>query len=296
MKIQFNILLLSIAIFCSCSSKKSEVQAAQSIPVSNKINLFDSTDLVSYVGFINRYYFQKTDEFYVDLYFKNDRIEDSEYSQIAGSGDSTIYKDDENHRTRVPLRIASREFDFRGLETIALFDKNNRFLTNAHFVRVEYLDQNISPVFTAVYKADKPNLTDKAIYCIGNLRDNITTDNYIAFDDTILTKEIVQKLGITHKFTLDGKHFHTKDNNSISLINIDTTAMIIEKKNEFIKVIYQSKVSENIFDIVFVPIIRNSRPIILTKSVMPDTDVEWNELLIFDGKLYQSSDRQRIKK
>jgi len=287
---------MSVALFCSCSSKKAEDKVVQSIPVSDSINLFDSTDVDSYVGFVNRYYFQKTDEFYVELYFKRANIEEDEYSRIAGSGDSTIFKDDENHRTRIPLKIASQEFDFRGLETLSLFDANNRFLTKAHFVRVEYLDQNISPVFTAVYKADKPNLTDKAIYCVGNLRDKIVADNYTSFEDTSLTKEVEQKLGFTHENTLDGKHFRVKDNSSISVINLDTTVVIVEKINESINCLYQNKVTENIYDIVFVPIIRNSRPIILTKSVMPDTDVEWNELLIFDGKTYQTSDRQRIKK
>jgi len=295
MKIQFSILLLSIALFCSCSSKKPEAKVAQLIPVSDRINLFDSINTDSYVGFINRYYFQKTDEFYVELYFKQNTIEEDEYSRIAGSGDSTIFKDEENHRTRIPLKIASQKFDFRGLETLSLFDKNNRFLTIAHFVRVEYLDQNISPVFTAVYKADKPGLTDKAIYCVGNLQEKVVADNYISIEDTTLTKEIEQKLGFNHKFNLDSKHYRTKDNNSISIVNFDTTAIIVEKRNESIKILYQSKVSENIFDIVFVPIIRNSRPIILAKCVMPDTDIEWNELFTFDGKQYQSSDRQRIK-
>jgi len=295
MKIQFNILLLSIALFCSCSSKKPETKVTQLTPVSDKNNLLDSTNTDSYVGFINRYYFQKTDEFYVELYFKQDKIEEDEYSRIAGSGDSTIFKDEENRRTRIQLKIASQKFDFRGLDTLSLFDKNNRFLTIAHFVRVEYLDQNISPVFTAVYKADKPDLTDKAIYCVGNLHDKVVADNYISIEDTTLTKEIEQKLGFSHKFDLDGMHYRTKENNSISIINIDTTAMIVEKRNESIKILYQSKVSENIFDIVFVPIIRNFRPIILAKCVMPDTDVEWNELFIFNGNQYQSSDRQRIK-
>lgn len=287
---------MSIALFCSCSSKKAEDKVVQSIPVSECINLFDSTDVDSYVGFVNSYHFQKTEEFYVELYFKQTNIEEDEYLRISGSGDSTIFKDDENHRTRIPLKIASQEFDFRGLETLSLFDASNRFLTKAHFVRVEYLNQNISPVFTAVYKADNPKLTDKAIYCVGNLRDKIVADNYTSFDDSSLTKEIEQKLGLTHEYSLDGKHYRVKDNSSISVINLDTTVVIVEKKKESFSCLYQSKMAENIFDVIFVPIMRKSRPIILTKSVVPDTDVEWNYLLIFDGKQYQPTDRQRIKR
>ena len=300
MKTKFNILLIPIALFCSCSAKQAKVKVEQSIPASIpksvNNNLFDSVDFNSYVGFINRYCFQKTDEFFVDLYFKQDDIDENDFTRIASSGDSTIYKDDEYHRSRIPLKIAIHEFDFRGLKTLSLFDENNRFLTKAHFLRVEYLDQNIAPVFTAVYKADKTSLTDKAVYCIGNLKDRIVTDKYISFDDTCLTNEIAQKLSYTHEYTLDGKHYHAKDNISISVINFDTTVVIVEKKNNSYDCLYQSKVSENMLDIVFVPLIRNSRPLILTKSIVPDTDVEWSDLLIFDGKRYQTSDRQRIIK
>lgn len=296
MKIQFKILLMSIALFCSCSSKKTEDKVLQSIPVSDNTNLFNSNDMDSYVGFVNRYEFQETDEFYVVLYFKRDNIEDDEYSRIEDSGDSTIFKDDENQRSRIPLKIASQELDFRGLETLSLFDESNRFLTKAHFIRVEYLDQNISSFFTAVYKADKPSLTNKAVYCVGNLREKIVADNYISFEDTSLTNVIEQKMGYSHEYTLDGKHYRVDDNSCISMINIDSTALIVEKKKDSFDCLYQSKTRENMFGIVFVPIMRNSRPMILTKSVIPDSDVTWNYLLIFDGKRYQTCDRQRITK
>ena len=283
---------MSIALFCSCSSKKVVDKVVQSISDNN--SLFYSTDVDSYVGFVNRYYFQKTDEFYVDLYFKRANIENDEYSRIANSGDSTIFKDDENQRTRIPLKIAVQEFDFRGLETLSLYDKNNRFLTNAHFVRVEYLDQNISPVFTAVYKADKPSLTDRAIYCVGNQREKNVAYNYISFDDSLLTKKIAQKMRYTHKYTLDGKHYRDNENSCISMINLDDTVLIVEKKDDTYDCLYQSKQNENMIDLLIVPIIRNLRPIILTKSVKPETDIEWNDLLIFDGKRYQTSDRQKL--
>ncbi|MDP4271070.1 MAG: hypothetical protein Q8909_13240 [Bacteroidota bacterium] len=295
MKVQFNILLIIIVLFGSCASKQTKAREEQSMPSAGNISLFDSNDADSYVGFVYRYYFQKTDEFYVELYFKQGEVDEDEYSKIAGSVDSTIFKDEENRRSRVPLKVAYQQFDFRGMETLSLFDKNNTFLTQAHFVRVEYLDQNISPVFTAVYKADNPRLTEKALYCVGNLKDKFVTENYISNQDSALTQEIEQKLGYTHRYTLEGKHFLTKDNRSISALNIDSTAVIVEKKHEQLDCLYKSKVSENIFDIVFVPIIRNSRPVILTKKVVPDTDVVWDDLLIFDGKQYQSSVRQRIK-
>jgi hypothetical protein len=297
MKVNLISFLIAITALCSCTSKHSENKGIQTLVKTQQSELFDSADVKSYIGFVNRYYFQKTDEFYVDLYFKRTGISNKDYDRIANTHDSVIYKDDENRRCRIPLKIAGQEFDVTGIETLTLFDKNHKMLTKAHFVRVEYLDQTISPVFTAVYKAENTRLAAKALYCIGNLTDKVVADKYTSFEDTLLTKEIAQKMGCTHKYTLEGKHYRNKDHQiSISVINSDTTVLIVEKKNNSYKCLYKSHEPENINDIVFIPVIRNSRPVLLTKSFVPDTDVEWNSLLIFDGNIYEPSDRQRIQK
>lgn len=296
MKIHFELLFITVLLFCACSSKRTEEQKVETIPASETISLLDSSKNCSYIGFVNQYYFQNTDEFFIELYFKNDNIEDDEYTRIAESGDSTIFEDEENKRTRIPYAIARKVFDLSGLDSLSLFDSHHRFLTKAHFVRVEYLDQNISPVFTAVFKADNPDCLKKSIYCIGNLQDKFVSDTYTHFEKSALTREIGQTMGYSSQNFLEGKHYRTKDQSVISVINSDTTAYIVEKKNVSYDCLYKSTTSESINDLIFVPVRRNNRPILLVRCTMPDTDVDWNELLVFDGKNYQIAERQRIVK
>ena len=182
------------------------------------------------------------------------------------------------------------------MKTLSLFDKNNSFLTRANFVRVEYLDQNISPVFIAAFKADKPQLIEKAVYCIGNLKDAIVETKYVFFEDTLLSKEIEKKMGFTHQYNLEGMHYTFDGKGTLSIINLDTTSAIVLKNTDTYKLIYQEKMyNEYIIDALLLPIKRNSHPIILMTLNTPDTDVIWSELLTFDGEKYQKEDRQRLK-
>jgi hypothetical protein len=218
------------------------------------------------------------------------------FEKVSGLADSVIYKDDENVRSRIPLNVASKVFDFSGIRELTLFDENHNELTKAHFVRVELLDGNISSYFTAVYKAENPGLLEKAVYCIGNLKEKLTKISYFEFQDSLLTTEIASKLNLTHSYNLEGKHYIDKTKNvSISVINLDSTAQIIEKFNSDYNYIYKSTEPEQISELVFIPLTRNSKPILLKKSGVPESDIEWNSVLVYDGTKYKQTDKQRIK-
>ena len=285
-------LFLTLLLF-SCNNSKSKDKENVNTTSSRESSLFDSIDNETYIGFVNKFYFQKTDEFYIELYSESN---DFDFERISKLADSVIYKDDENMRSRIPLSIASKEFDFSGIKELTLYDKKNNELTKAHFIRVELLEGNISSYFTAVYKTDKPKSLDNAVYCIGNLKENLTKVNYKEFEDSVLTNEIVSKLNLTHNCNLESKHYQDNITKATtSVINLDTIAQIIEKSNSEYTCIYNSTENENIFDLLFVPIIRNSKPILLTKSWMPDTDAAWNSVLVYDGTKYKPTDNQRIK-
>jgi hypothetical protein len=289
---KISILLLTLLLF-SCNDSKPKDKENVSNSTTQQVDLFDSIDNNTYIGFVYKYYFQKTDEFYIELYSKGDNLNFEEISELA---DSVIYKDDENMRSRIPDNVASKEFDFSGIRDLTIFDENHNELTKAHFVRVELLDGNISSYFTAVYKAERPKVLEKAVYCIGNLNENVTKVNYTEFEDSIMTNEIVNRLNLTHNYNLESKHYHDNTTKAtISVINLDTVVQIIEKSNSEYTCIYKSTENENIFDLLFVPIIRNSKPILLTKSWMPDTDAAWNSILVYDGKNYKLTEKQRIK-
>lgn len=111
-----------------------------------------------------------------------------------------------------------------------------------------------------------------------------------------MTNEIVNRLNLTHNYNLESKHY--QDNirkTTITVINLDSIAQIVEKSNSDYNCIYKSTEREQIFELVFIPLTRNSRPILLTKSVVPDTDVEWNSVLVYDGTKYKLTEKQRIK-
>lgn len=285
-------LFLTLLLF-SCNNSKSKDKENVNTTSSQESSLFDSIDNETYIGFVNKFYFQKTDEFYIELYSKG---HDFDFEKISKLADSVIYKDDENKRSRIPLSIASKVFDFKGIKELTLYDKKNKELTKAHFIRVEFLEGNISSYFTAVYKTDKPKSLDNAVYCIGNLNENLTKANYTEYEDSMKTNEIINSLNLTYKYNLESKHY--QDNitkTTTSVINLDTIAQIIEKSNSDYNCIYKSTENENIFELFFVPIIRNSKPILLTKSWILDTDETWNTVLVYDGTKYKPTDNQRIK-
>lgn len=295
MNIKNYVIIFSILVLVQFSCNTSKTKDKQNVDSSTfqQINLFDSTDKYTYVGFVNKYYFQNSDEFFIELYSISN---DLNFEKISKQTDSVIYKDDENKRSRIPLSIASKEFDFRGIKELTLFDKNHNELTKAHFIRVEILDDAMSSYFTAVYKTDEPKLLNNAVYCIGNLSEKLTKTNYLEFEDSLMTNEIVNKLNLTYTYNLKSKHYIDKVKNiTVSVLNLDTTSQIIEKFSSDYNCIYKSTENEHIFELLFVPISRNSKPILLTKSWIPDTDEQWNSLLVFNGAKYELTDRQRIK-
>lgn len=152
-------LLLTLVLFSCNNSKPKDKENVNSTSLQ-EINLFDSIDNDTYIGFVNKFYFQKTDEFYIELYSKSN---DFDFEKISKLADSVIYKDDENMRSRIPLSIASKVFDFRGIKELTLYDEKHNELTKAHFIRVELLEGNISSYITAVYRTDKPKSLDKAV-------------------------------------------------------------------------------------------------------------------------------------
>lgn len=258
---------------------------------------FDSLDSKSYIGFINQFYFQESNEFYIELYFKEAGIDYGGIIEIASTQDSIIYFDDENQRNRIPDSIARLKFELSGLNTLTLFDENHHNLTEAQFVRVEYLEQNIYSVFIAVYRVDNKLNIEKGKYCIGNFSESMASPNeYLPFTDSILTQEIATQLNFSHDYKLKGFHFQKNSGESVlSIINYDDNVQIVEKIQNEYKSLYKIENQENITEVLLLPILRNDRPILLTKNLLPESDIEWQSILVFDGQNYKPTEKQRIE-
>jgi hypothetical protein len=298
------IIFLQIVIFYSCSGKRSnetneKIVTTTEIDKSNSKEantiIFDPHDSLSFIDFALKFDSDKTNEIYVELYFKkNLSVDEVLYDKITKSGDSLIYEDEMIRRTRIPLNIAAKYFDFSGLEPLSVYDAENNFLSKAHFKRVEFLNQPIAPGFIAVFETEK-HIDADIQYCIGNLNDKLTPAIYKSYEDSVLTNSIVQKFEIKHLYPIEGTHYKKDDSDyTLTVINSDTTSCFVEKTDNDIAVIYSSTQMEHINKIVFIPIIINKKPIILVESFLPESDMSWNSLFIFDGKQYQIKESQRI--
>jgi len=294
MKKLAKLFLLALILVSACTSNKAKNKTSQLIGLNKSPYPLDSADTYSFIGYVNKFSVQNTDEFYIELYFKEADLSEQKFSKIEESADSIVFKDDECERKRIPMKVAIPLFDFRGMETLSLFDRQNHFLTKAYFVRVEHLSEASESSFIAVYKANQTNKLDKAMYCVGNLKDKFGDIETTPFNDKELTEQLEKKLGYKHQEELNGHHYKMGDR-CYSVINIDTTAFITESKNDEVKCLYKSGCNENITLMAIVPIIRNSRPVMITKFGKCQTDEGWSNLLIFDGKSYQPADRQKIK-
>jgi hypothetical protein len=289
---------LGFILLVSCSTKQKKTEEptikeiktpVKKVALSNNLNL-RSNDSATYIGFIESFY--PNDEPYIEVYFNKDNLTYEEYTSLSETGDSVIYKDDENERTRIPGAIATKNFDLSGLEPLYLFSKDHKFLSKAHIKRVEFLNQNISPSFIAVFDNEK-SFKEKAQYAIGNLKSEVKPVVYEEFKDTVLANQIASKFNLAN---IEATHFKSSGANEIySVINSDAKAYLIEKLNGNLKIVYASPEEEYISDLIFITQAINQKPVLLAHCVMPEGDMQWTNLLLFDGKKYKSSDRQRLK-
>ncbi|MCF1749657.1 hypothetical protein [Mariniradius sediminis] len=298
------IILTVVLLAFSCSNPHdSKVAIDDKRHSTNVDSLSAKVDIlhegIKYIGFIDSFYFSNENEAYVELYFIQDEISSDEYENIVDLSDSLIYKDDENSRHRIPADIASKYFDLRGLSKLKIYDTKHNLVSGADFLRVEYLDQNISPVFIAVYRTDKRIVGD-SYYGIGNFSGQFRPIKFTVSSDTILSGKLLAQLGDKQTFfglKDNGTHLHFNSGDTVlSVINSDNYAYIVLTTPKEFQVLYKSVEYENYTDLKIIPLGNGIFPYILTRNVQPDTDVMWDRLLFFDGTKYTSADRQRVEK
>lgn len=270
---------LVILIFLwSCSNTDSSNKDNFQSTIIDSTNSHNETmnilnEKTNYIGFVNSFYFSKGNEVYIDLYFIQNEVNGDEYNKITKLTDSLIYQDEENSRHRFPATLSNKYFDLRGLSKLNIYDENNNFICNANFVRVEYLDQNISPSFIAVYETDK-KLDSDIFYCISNFNEKLYNLNYSITNDSLLTKQVLTKLNAARPYyglENNGTHIQYKTSDTtLSIVNSDTCSFIVLSINSQFKVLYKSSEPENILNAITIPVIENKLPYILTRNARPE--------------------------
>jgi len=297
--------ILTILFFIfSCSNKANFKGSNHDSLQTNKIDTFNTinnvlNENIQYINFIYNFYFSKENEVYIELDLIKEVKTADEYYKIAKLADSLIYKDEDNSRHRFPLSLATKYFDLRGISKLKIYDNNHKFISNADFVRVEFLNQNIQSPFIAVYKTEKYIKEDNH-YCRSNFNGTFEPTNYSVTTDTILTQELLTKIdekipyyGIGN----DASHFHFFNSDTIlSVINSEKVVYIVLSTSNDFKVLYRSSDSENVYHINIIPLIKNGLPYLLIKNVWPEGDSRWDILLCFDGTKYTEVKSKRIEK
>lgn len=296
------ILTTSLLIFGCSNRDNSSRFKNDSLQTTNEETLQKNIDIlnenIQYIGFIDKFYFSNENEVYIELYFLKNDINADEYDKIVKLTDSLIYEDDENSRRRFPESLATKYFDLRGLSKLKIYDNSNEFVSNADFVRVEYLNQNISPVFIAVYKTEK-KIKAANCYGISNFSGTFETTKYSITSDTSLTQNILTKIDEKRPYyglENNGTHLYFSNSDTVlSVINSENFAYIVLTTNNDFKVLYKSSDFENVSDVKIISMTNNKFPYILTRNVKPETDVMWDNLFYYDGKNYKTTKRQRIE-
>jgi hypothetical protein len=290
-------LLLTFGCSNNDNSKGSNNDSLQATNIDTlQTNKYLLNENIQYVGFIDKFYFSKKNEVYVELYFIKDETDADEYERIVKLADSLIYEDDENSRHKFPDNLSQKYFDLRGLSKLKIYDQDNKLFCNADFVRVEYLNQNISSPFIAVFKTDKL-IKEDGYYGISNFNGTFEQMSYKVSKDTLMTEKILTKLNEQKPYyglENNGTHLSFSQNDTIlSIINSENFAYVTLTTDKDFKVLYKSTDFENIYNIRNIPLTKNGLPYILTRNVKPETDVMWDNLLIYNGTKYTATNRQR---
>jgi hypothetical protein len=255
-------------------------------------------------------------ELYVTLYFKKDSIDMTQYSEIVKTGDSTIYSGEENQRTRIPLSVAVEHFDLRGLQHPDLFNEGGEFIEALTLKRVEFLQQNISDEFIAVYSTSHTLETDNRLnnedsknsYHYGITSGDTAPHNTADFDfhpieNLPLVQELRKEFPFKNEYYSEKENFHQYQRGknqkgpsdtvltSLFYDEISLIALSHAGRNDRL---YLSEEPEQMFSMIPTVLKKNGMPVLITQSFMPETDILWSSLMVFNGERYVIMDRQRM--
>lgn len=279
--------------------RKITTNTTSSINYDNQNNTTISNTLNEnkhYIGFVKQFNFSNENEIYIELYFHKDSIDYNEYTKIEKLADSLIYQDDDTNRLVFSTRHSNNNFDLSGLSKLKIYDNEHHFISDATFLHVEYLNQNISPCFIAVYQTEK-KIESEDYYCISNYNENLQKPKFTIFKDTTFTQKILNELNTSLDafYNQQNVHIQLENNTTISVVNSNDYAYIVLSENKAFKILYKNEYPENIISLKILPVTKNNYPYILAGFVEPETDVMWDALLFFDGEKYISSRHQRME-
>lgn len=289
MRSYFSIILLIIIVGCT-KPAKVERSVDTIAPISLGSGSEFHVDNWSFVGYVDKF-INNDSLLYASLYFV-EGFNQGQFDRIATSG-QVVYQDDEFTRTKLELDKVAKYFDLRGVHEVDFYNQRNEKLTSGKLSHIEYIEDLLEGKFVAVFVPEIIN-TPEALFCItkGSDLDKI---EYTQYDDNVLSARLVELLQLHNDHVWKLANYRLK-NRTISCISADTTAYIVESNGNSFNVLYKSKTSEIIHDLTFTSAQINDQYLILTNSGVPETDMMWSSLLLFNGKEYEVSKAQRVQR
>lgn len=273
-----------------CTKPAKKQRSVDSTTTDSLRTISDSHDNPwSFVGHVNK--FKEDNLFYTTLYFAEE-INADLYAKVSAQG-QVVYQDDELKRTKFESGKVAQYFDMRGLHEVDIYNQRNEKLTSGRLSHIEYIEDLLEGKFVAVFVPENVNIPEPS-FCItkGSDLDRIA---YTQFDDNDLRTRLVDLLQLDNDYIWSLVNYRLGDK-TISVISADTTANIVESNGNTFHVLYKSKTSEIINDLTFISAQINGQYLILTNSGVPETDMMWSSLLLFNGKEYEVSTSQRLQR
>ncbi|MBL7873249.1 MAG: hypothetical protein JNM78_16640 [Cyclobacteriaceae bacterium] len=290
MRLRYGLIILIALTGCSKPKKDNnptlDITAIESDSITG-----NPGDSLSFIGYIQK--LEDNGLFYTDLYFV-DNFNYDFYDEIAKMGDQVVFSSEETKRTRIEIKKAGKYFNLTGLKDIHIFNSENLKLTNGRLSHIEYVDDMIESRFIAVFEVDDPSVY-RPLFCIGNTKADLTTIIFSPYEDEKLKAELIEDFKLNTGRLWKISHYKLNNQKIYSTVSCDTTALIIETVVKMHRTLYRSKSSELIDGLTMISNKIHGREILLTTSSVPETDMTWTSVLIFNGKEYEPSKDHRIR-
>ena len=297
-----------IAVACACAHQdpgKNLMNSSGKILKPGKAepteDIAPSPDSSFYIGYVD--YFPETREFYTNLYYKKGH-EYPDEELLESKLDSVIVLDEDWGRERLPMEEAKKLLVLSGLDTISIYNRQNRLVCNASLTRVEYLWNGLESFFIGVFKPDAKFLQQtEELYGISAGHNRLFLKSFDCSEvrDEGLNLNLIEKLHLDPALNWDMRHFRMKPGDCIfsliSCYSMDSNegqSYITSFENDEVKVLNREVNNYHFLNILPLPIEVHGKPLLLVTAGYPSSDVLWDFLAGFDGSGYEAIEYNRI--
>lgn len=286
------VILFFLAACSKPGSNENQVAAGDKADTTATASMTNNPgDTIRYIGYIQK--FEDNRSFYTDLHFVEGFNYDL-FNDIARMSDKVIFKDQETTRIEIDVKKAGQFFNLTGFNTITIYNRDNQPLTTGRFSHIEYVEDQIESKFVAVFDVANPDISDH-LFCIGNMRGELSPIKFSYHEDEKVNSDLINYLELNTENLWGITHYQLDDQPTYSTVSADTTAYIVDTAGKTYQTVYKSKFSELISQLTIISKKINGRHVLLTISGMPETDMGWSSLLVFNGMEYEVRDDHRIK-